>query len=163
MQFKMSLNGLSLEFDGPENFFKGEIIQFIEAASKLAGPAPQVKGSTGSAGHSPSDTGPQIPAGAIPNHSSNTIAKLLDAKTGPDLIMAAVAKVIIVDKKDTANRSEIVGEMKKASSYYKKTYNNNLSKYLETLTKSDSLRLASENNYGLPAKMREQIEGKLHE
>ena len=53
--------------------------------------------------------------------------------------------------------------MKKATSYFKRTYQSNLSNYLEGLTKGDSLRLVSENVYGLPAKMRESLEPKLHE
>jgi hypothetical protein len=53
--------------------------------------------------------------------------------------------------------------MKKATSYFKRTYQSNLSNYLEGLTKADSLRLVSENVYGLPVKMREALLPKLHE
>ena len=91
------------------------------------------------------------------------MAKLLDAKSGPDLIMAAVVKKIIVDGDGTINRPAITSEMRKASSYYKRTYANNLSKYLDNLTKADRLRLVSDNTYGLPAKVREEIEPRLSE
>tara|TARA_R110000751_G_scaffold2018_5_gene8143 strand:+ start:75722 stop:75955 length:234 start_codon:yes stop_codon:yes gene_type:complete len=77
--------------------------------------------------------------------------------------MAAVAKIIIVDGNDVARRDEITKEMRAATSYYKKTYTNNLSKYLDTLTKADSLRLAAGDTYGLPAKPREEIEAQLRE
>ena len=77
--------------------------------------------------------------------------------------MAAVAKIIIVDGRENIARKDIAAEMRRASSYFKRTYINNLSKYLETLMKSDKLRLVAEDTYGLPAKEREKIEHTISE
>lgn len=163
MQIKVNVGAIALEYEGPEDFFKMEIGNILKSLSTHAGAAPQAKTSPEP---SPSGTAAAVtakPGGGIPAHSTNTVAKLLNATSGPDLIMAAVAKKIIIDGDDTINRSTITTEMRKASSYYKKTFTNNLSKYLETLTKADRLRLVSDNTYGLPAKVREEIEPRLNE
>lgn len=158
MQIKLTMGSMSLEYDGDEAFFSTEVSKFIERFASQAAKTPYAP--------SPSSSPVGQPAGTpktIAKHSTNTVAKLLNAQTGPDLILAAVAKIIIVDGSDTADRSTITAEMKKAAAYYKKTYTSNLSNYLDSLTKADSLRLVAENVYGLPAKMRDILEPKLHE
>lgn len=159
MQIKIAVRDVSVEYEGDEEFFKTSLPDILEKIAKLSSQGRvtslsgkgQPKGSGGAVGED------------IPSHSTNTIAKLTNATTGPDLIMAAVAKIIIVDGNDVARRDQITKEMRAATSYYKKTYTNNLSKYLDTLTKGDSLRLAAVDTYGLPAKMREEIEAQLIE
>lgn len=158
MQLKLTMGGLQLEYDGDEAFFKTEIATFLGVVSKYASAAPPPITRK-------SQTDPEASKldGAVPNHSTDTVAKLLNAKTGPELILAAVAKKILVDGDSTVDRSTITAEMKKATSYFKRTYQSNLSNYLDGLTKADSLRLVSENVYGLPVKMREALLPKLHE
>ena len=155
MQIKLTAGGMALEYDGDEVFFRDEVGKFVQQFVGHAATAPKLAGG-----------GEKISVdkgGNIGNHSTNTVAKLLNVQTGPDLIMAAVAKKIIVDGDEVADRNSITSEMRKASSYYKRTYTSNLSNYLDTLTKADSLRLVSENVYGLPAKMRDSLEPKLSE
>ena len=159
MQIKIAVRDVSVEYEGDEEFFKSSLPDILKKMAEISSPAgAPVKSGVGQA-----EEEPKAANGQIPSHSTNTIAKLTNATTGPDLIMAAVAKIIIVDGKDVARRNEITKEMRAATSYYKKTYSNNLSKYLDTLTKADSLRLAAEDTYGLPAKPRESIEAKLRE
>lgn len=162
MEIKVSAGQLALEYEGDEGFFSKEVPAFLELfldqAAKLGTPLPtpvNQKASENEAG--------AADKGALPKHSTNTVAKLLNAQTGPDLIMAAVAKRVLVDGEETISRPTMIAEMKKASSYFKKTYTSNLSNYLDNLTKADSLRLVSEGVYGLPAKMRESLEPKLSE
>lgn len=157
MKLKLNVGGVELDYEGDEDFLKSNLPSLLETISKHVG-APR------SANKAPEETSTttRVTPGTL-NHSTNTVAKLLDAQTGPDLIMAAVAKKIIVDRADTINRQTIASEMRSATSYFKKTYMNNLSAYLDTLTKADSLRLISENVYGLPAKVRAALEPKLDE
>jgi hypothetical protein len=162
MQIKINLGAVALEYEGPEDFFKSEIGNIMKTLSAHAAAVPPAK-SHGPLAAETSNGGGAKAGGSVPAHSTNTVAKLLDAKSGPDLIMAAVVKKIVVDGDETINRPTITSEMRKASSYYKRTYANNLSKYLETLTKADRLRLVSDNTYGLPAKVREELEPRLSE
>jgi hypothetical protein len=160
MLIKLTLGSMQLEYEGDEGFFKEQVAAFISTIAKHAHtvPLPPVAGQPVK-----SDESRPVNGKVLPKHSTDTVAKLLNAKTGPELIMAAVAKKILVDGENTVDRGTITAEMKKATSYFKRTYQSNLSNYLEGLTKGDSLRLVSENVYGLPAKMRESLEPKLHE
>jgi hypothetical protein len=158
MQIKITMGSMSLEYEGDENFFRDEVGKFLErfAAQAAKSPSPAPAGTT--------TPDPERAAlKGVASHSTNTVAKLLNAQTGPDLVMAAAAKAIIVDGSETVTRSMITSEMKKATSYYKRTFTSNLSNYLDNLTKSDSLRLVADNVYGIPAKMRETFEAKLRE
>src|SRR5689334_11762756 len=117
MQLKLSLGGLQLEYEGDEGFFKSEIATFLSAVSKYANVSPAAPARKNQVESEATTSG-----GAVPNHSTDTVAKLLNAKTGPELIMAAVAKKILVDGESTVDRSTITSEMKKATSYFKRTY-----------------------------------------
>jgi hypothetical protein len=159
MQIKLSFGAVQVEYEGTEEYFSSAIPGLLEKLVALASAAPAVRKAT-----VPSDSpNGQVQHESGLDHSTNTVARLLNAQTGPDLIMAAVAKLIIVGGADKVTRSQITAEMRSASAFYKKTYTNNLSKYLETLTKADQLRLMGDNLYGLPNKQREQIEARLHE
>jgi hypothetical protein len=161
MQIKLTVRDVSIEYDGDEEFFKSSVPDILKKMAEVSGPTIALRPASGASAGNAGGGGES--GGDIPKHSTNTIAKLTGATTGPDLIMAAVAKLVIIDENPTAKRDDITREMRAATSYYKKTYTNNLSKYLETLTKADQLRLVSEGNYGLPAKARESLEGKLRE
>ena len=158
MQFKISVGQVALEYEGDEAFFSKDVAAFVETflerTASMKSPSPQ-----GEAGNSATPKG----NGNGEKHSTNTVAKLLGAQTGPDLILAAVAKKILVDGEETVSRQTIMSEMRAATSYYKRTFTSNLSNYLDNLTRADSLRLISEGVYGLPAKMRETLSPKLHE
>lgn len=159
MQIKIQIRDVSVEYEGDEDFFKSSLPLILEKIAGLSSSG----GATAKSGTGQPQQSSSTAVQEIPSHSTNTIAKLTNATTGPDLIMAAVAKIIIVDGNDVARRDQITKEMRAATSYYKKTYTNNLSKYLDTLTKADSLRLAAGDTYGLPAKPREEIEARLRE
>ncbi|MDP4538703.1 hypothetical protein Q9K01_03590 [Qipengyuania sp. DY56-A-20] len=160
MHFKISVGQVALEYDGDEAFFSKDVAAFVEGFLEKVG------GVTFASPHSFEGSGANAVSqrnSSGQRHSTNTVAKLLDVKTGPDLILAAVAKKILVDGDATVSRQAIISEMRGATSYYKKTYTSNLSNYLDNLTKADSLRLISEGVYGLPAKMRDSLEPKLNE
>ena len=96
-------------------------------------------------------------------HSTNTIAALLEASTGSDLIIAAAARLILIDGKDTVTRTELLKEMQGAMTFYKQTMSNNLSASLKALAKDDRLRLIGANTYALSQKERQKLEPKLAE
>lgn len=157
IKFAMKNGDFSLDYEGEEAFLKNDLAKILETLKQVPIAASSKRG-TVSGVETGKPAGSHSAGGPIPKHSTNTIAKLMNVATGPDLILAAVAKIILVDGKDLANRKEITTEMKAASSYYKRTYLNNLSAYLDNLTKADRIRLASQDTYGLPVKERERIE-----
>ena len=91
------------------------------------------------------------------DHSTSTIAKVLEAETGPRLLMAAAAKLAISDGKDRLSRKDILEEMKKGIPYYKQSYSNNMSSYLARLIKGGDLRIIGKKSYTLSPKAMEEL------
>ena len=67
----------------------------------------------------------------------------------------------LVKKKDTFTRKEIIGEMKSATTYYKKSMLANLSKSLDTLVRAQRLNQAAKGVYALSAPEMKVLETKL--
>ena len=93
--------------------------------------------------------------------STDTIATVLGAKSGSDLIMAAAANLHFVQGKQRFSRQQLTAEMRTAPAHFKETFLNNLSKYLTGLTKSDRLRLVASDTYAISSKERQELEAKL--
>jgi hypothetical protein len=96
----------------------------------------------------------------ITNLAVNSIAAKMNVKSGTDLILAAVFS-LTQGEKAKASRPEIIEEMKKATSYFKKSVINNLSNYLSTLIKEGKLLEQSSENYALSVGARADIESKF--
>lgn len=90
----------------------------------------------------------------------NSIAAKMNVTSGTDLILAAVFS-LTQGEKAQASRPEIINEMRKATSYFKKSVVNNLSNYLSTLIKEGELLEQASENYALSVKARAEIESKL--
>jgi hypothetical protein len=99
-------------------------------------------------------------AGAF-DHSTETIATLIGARSGPDLIIAAAAHLHFVRGQQRFTRQELTTEMRSAPAHFKETFVNNLSTYLTGLTKADRLRLVGAHTYALSSKERQDLEARL--
>jgi hypothetical protein len=93
--------------------------------------------------------------------STDTIATVLGAQSGTDLIIAAAANLHFVQGKQKFSRQQLTAEMRTAPAHFKETFLNNLSKYLTSLTKSDRLRLVASDTYAISSKERQELETKL--
>jgi hypothetical protein len=89
------------------------------------------------------------------SHSTDTIATVIGAKSGPDLIVAAAAHLHFAQGKQKFSRQELTTEMRSAPAHFKETFVNNLSSYLTGLTKADRLRLVGGHTYALSNKERQ--------
>lgn len=95
--------------------------------------------------------------------STNTIAAILDAKTGPDLALAACAHLTLVKGQARFSRKEILDEMQSAAAFYNQNYSGNLTKILQSLMKAKRLNLVASQTYSLPKAQVEHFEGILKE
>lgn len=160
-KIRLKIGQLEVEYEGAASFLQDDLLNLMkklvgfQKEHKAAIPADPPPIKTDGAGSSSS-------AGAL-DHSTSTIATIFGAKSGPDLIIAASACFTLVQGKDRFMRKELLGEMQTAASFYKATYNNNLSKYLDRLVKSDRLRLVADNTYAVSAKEKRALEAKLAE
>lgn len=157
-KIRIKFGSIEVEFEGSESFLKEELPQLLSAVSELhatSGGQPIGTDSTPAAHDGSSPKAKKIEA------TTASIAARLQAKSGPDLIMAAVARITYALGQDVCSRQMIGQEMKSASSYYKRTYMNNLSKYLDVLVKDNKLNEPSSGNYALTANARSELEPRL--
>jgi len=99
------------------------------------------------------------PGGArqVSGHSTNTIASMLGAKTGADLVIAACANLTFSKGQEILSRKDILAEMQESTTFYKASYSANLSKSLDTLVKGSRLNLRSRNQYSLSPAERKNL------
>ncbi len=152
-RIKISIGSVQIEYEGEPAFI----------AEGLIGLATQVFDLANQAGVRTEISGPSdyAPSASNENISTNTIAQILGVKTGSELALAAVAKIIVVNKKPLADRQSILDEMKEAVTFYKESYSSNLSSYIETLVKARRLNIVSRGTYGLANSEKGRLEQAL--
>lgn len=149
-KIKIKLGAIEVEYEGSEVFLKEELPQLLTAVSAL------YEKSNISLGALPADQSPGLNDVSLPNPSkleatTGSIAAKLGSKSGPDLVMAAAARLTLVLEMQTFARQKIIDEMKTASAYHKPSYVKNLSATLNTLVKDGKLNEPSNGNYALTA------------
>jgi hypothetical protein len=147
-KIRIKLGAIEVEYEGSEQFLKEELPQLLTAALKEA-----------PAGTLPNTT-QQADAGILQG-TTGTIAAKLVVKQGPDLIIAAAARMTFVLEKSAFSRQEIIDEMKTASAYYKKSYLGNLTPYINTLMKDGKLLEPSTGTYSLSATAQADLKARL--
>lgn len=95
------------------------------------------------------------------NLSITNVAAKLNCKSGQDVATAAAAYLKLVQGKASFNRDEILDSMKKATGYYKGSYNNNLTNIIGALVKNGTLLESSSNNYSLQVTKEQELNGIL--
>lgn len=98
---------------------------------------------------------------AGPDGGTLELAQQLGATTGPGLIMAAAANLAIRQGRGSFSRRELSREMQSATGFYRSTYSNNLSKYLDRLIKSGKLSREGRGQFSMPLGTRTDIEARL--
>jgi len=166
---KLKLGSLELESEGPEEFLKAEVPNFLKLALETY---KEVPAHTTALQHSPNAHAHPINShahsingngGAIPGFQSTTenIAVKLDVKSAPDLIVAAAARLAFVQGKDTFTRDELLGEMKTATAYYSEGHRKNMTNSLRSLVKDDIFNEITTGNYALSAPAKTEIQAKI--
>jgi hypothetical protein len=149
---RISADGVEVEVEGTNVSVPDLMMQMTEMRRALGPmPIPQAIAAR-------NDGDASSPSGGAPMVSTNTIASLTDASTGSDLVMAAMAHITLVQRKDTATRREVLDEMRAAKTFYKDSYSGNLSAYLDTLAKGKRLNLVAKETYALPNAERQNFE-----
>ena len=81
-------------------------------------------------------------------------------KSGPDVVKAAVLKLVFSDKKNEFSRLEILEEMKKCVGIYTPNMRSNLSKILKRLEGEVLIKVA-DDRYNIVDKFRKAVEGEF--
>lgn len=151
---KLRIGQIEVEYEGSEQFLKAELPALLKAVADLhqaAGQQPL----------SPNLGGPAQTTSAPSLASTSTVASKLGCKKGTDLLLAAAAYLAIGTSKSSFTRSELNDQMKTASTYYKKTYSDNLTSYLDTLVKDNKLLHVSGTTYSMHADVLTEMRSRL--
>jgi hypothetical protein len=156
-KIRIKLGAIEVEYEGSEQFLKEELPQLLTAVSELHAKSAALNDTAVGTPANPAQT---VVAGALQG-TTGTIASKLAVKQGPDLILAAAARMTFVLAKPTFTRQEIIDEIKTASAYYKRTYLNNLSQYLNNLMKDGKLLEPSTETFFLSATAQADLKARL--
>jgi hypothetical protein len=94
--------------------------------------------------------------------TASTAATKLGSKSGPALAIAS-GFVLHRKGKDSFTRNELTQEMKSAKSYYKDSFQKNLTNSLDTLVKQGKFLHQGGENYALSVSCKADVEQKFVE
>ena len=161
---KLKLGNLELESEGSEEFLKAEVPNFwklaVETQSKIPAAAniltPPANGRSVHAG----GNGGVTCTGTMQG-TTETMAAKLGVKKSPDLAVAAAARLVFVEGKDSFTYNEVLGEMRTAKSYFKSHHRANLGRTLRNLVKDGVLNGIAADTFAFSANAKADIEGKI--
>lgn len=161
-KIRIKMGPIEIEYEGSETFLKVELPELLRAVSNLYK-------ESGLSSKSPLETPSPTSVGGIETSqpqpieaTTGSIAAKLQCKKGPDLVMAAAARLTCVLNKDKFTRDDLLKEMQTATTYYNKNYaGGNLTKYISTLMKNGKLNEPSHNNYSLTASTKSELGAKI--
>ena len=158
-KLRLKLGDVEIEYEGSEDFLKAELPELLKTAMELF----KVADSGKRAFRDPGGRGGSSEGGAteIPTLTTGSIAAKLSVDSGGALLLAAAARLGLVDGKPTFTRQQLLEEMKSATAYYNKNYSSNLSKLLKTALKDDRLSETAKNVFALTASARSDLERRL--
>lgn len=169
-KIKIKLGAIEVEYEGSETFLKEELPALLTAVSDLyqssqihlppngAGAEPVLNGALNGASSANGAAGPK---GAQMIGTTNAIAARLDVKSGPDLVLAAAARLTIGEGVGVFSRQRLIEEMRTAPSYCNKSVISNLSTSLQSLIKANKLNEPTKGHYALTASSQSELEARL--
>ncbi|MBU6298185.1 MAG: hypothetical protein KGJ79_18195 [Alphaproteobacteria bacterium] len=158
-KLRIRLGEVEVDYEGDEDFLKKELLGFLKTAIELYrvsndAPRPDAAKAKPSGQHSSAHHGLSLTTGSI--------AAKLESKSGSKLLKAAAAHLTLVKKADSFSRQQLLEEMQSATSYYRATYSNNLTKYIKTALQKDGfLSEIAKGTYALNALARSELETTL--
>ena len=150
------MGDLEIEYEGAATFLTSELLALVREAASLhaEGIAPA---SDDEAEPPKTDSSGQSSV----NLSMATVATRLNAKTGPELAIAAAAFLTICQGRDVFPRKDILATMRAAPAHYKKAMGGNLSGSLTSLLKQKRLNETAGDKYALTVAEKERLHATL--
>lgn len=155
-KIRIKLGEMEIEYEGDEQFVKNELNVLLDKLSEI-----HQKHFPGTALSLAKSSAKNQDTHSTIQGTTATIAAKLGVRSGPDLIIAAAAKLTLVEGKGLFNRREILAAMKEATGIYKKTYLDNLIGYLSRVVQQQKLVEVSADNYALDQNLKTELGAKL--
>jgi len=159
IKLKLKTAHVEIEYEGSEAFLRSDLLGLITEVAEIHKSHPFIKMPTPQG--SETQLGISTSGDSVINLSVKSIASKLNVKTGPDLALAACTYLALSANRDTFSRKDILDTMRTAANFYKKSYNNNLSKYLDGLIKDGKILQQANDVYALHDQVRSEMESKL--
>jgi hypothetical protein len=156
-KIKIKLGPIEVEYEGSETFLKEELPQLLTAVSDLYAKSHSSFSANTSSVSQENKTGTKNKFQA----TTGSIAAKLGVKSGPELVMAAAARITLVEEESIFPRQKIIDEMKTASAYFRSTYVGNLTATINGLVKDGKLNEPSQGKYALTASSLKDMEQRL--
>ena len=162
-KLRIALGRAEFEYEGDKDFSAAEIESLFAHMKALASVVPL--DDPNEAGTADADsTAATKPNGAggsqVQKLHVNSIATKIDAKTGPEVALAAAAYLQFMEQKETFTRAELLTAMKKATKFYKQTMSSNLTNLIESLL-NGKFNQIGEGVYSLTAAEHAALETRL--
>ena len=148
---------LEISFEGSETFIKDDLLRTLEKVKEMfnikevsQAPLKEVATSTGA-----QETGVHL------QNSVAEIAAKLNSKTCPELVMAAAARLTLVERHEEFSRKLLLDTMRNAKGRFKSTFVNNLRNAIEGLVKNGKLNPVREDTYSLTDDAAEELRSRL--
>ncbi len=160
-KIKIKLGAIEIDYEGSETFLKEELPQLLAAVSELYSRSRQTIESDLSKSDPVISTDKRESTQRKIEATTGSLAAKLSVKSGPELVLAAAARLTFVLGTETFSRQKLTDEMKTATAYYKSTYTKNLSQSLNSLVRDGKLNEPSQGNYALTASSIKDLEQKI--
>ena len=153
-KISLRIGEIEVSYEGDHGFVEDGLWHLLERAVALSNEHVEPGVSpTAQAAPSASSTNPDL--------SVMTIASRLRVKTGPELAVAAAARLSVIEGRAAFSRSDLMATMKEATGHYKSSMGSNLSATLRGLVRNNRLNENGSGMYALTAKEKETLETSL--
>jgi hypothetical protein len=161
-RISIKLGAIEVEYEGSESFLKEDLQELLRGVAQLYEQSKAaLESSSDSADEQQGNPAAAARSTAKLQATTGSIAAKLNASSGPELILAAAARLTLALQMETFSRQKLTEEMKTATAYYKPTYVKNLSGYLKNLIKDGKLNEPSQGNFALTASSLRDMEQRL--
>jgi hypothetical protein len=147
-KIRIKMGPIELEYEGSESFLKQELPDLLGAVSKLYTDTGGSIRSADVAADASSDGGGHPTLGNL-RLTTGTIASRLQCKTGPDLVIAAAARLHFGLSNESYTRRQLLEQMQEAPTYFNENYRKNLTQNLAALVRGKKLNEVSRHKYAL--------------
>lgn len=164
-KIRIKLGAIEVEYEGSESFLKEELPSLLSVVSELylrsnsSGLDERSSANRDQAGTANS-AGLQATKLRI-EMTTGSIAARLQVKSGPELVMAAAARLGIVEELNSFSRKRLTEQMRSATAYFKPSYASNLSGLLNSLLKDGKLNEPSKDHFALTAASEQELRSRI--
>lgn len=164
-KIRIKIGSIEVDYEGDPSFLKDGLNELIQSVSDIHSSLPQSSPSVPEAvvrepaNPASSSIVPQPSLGL----STKSIAARMDAKSGPELAICAMAHLELVKGLDSYERKNILDEMKTATGYYNSNMSGNNAANIASLVKNKRVTEVGTGRFCLSATERKKVEAAIAE